>query len=70
MHRKASDERIDFFLLAEQWTGEIGNCEPHKCDDLSWFDLDRLPENVVPYVRRGLANYLAGKWFDSFGWDE
>lgn len=68
MHRKSYDERLDFFLVAERWLGEICNREPHKCDDLTWFELEHLPENVIPYVRRALENYRANKWFDSFGW--
>ena len=29
-----------------------------------------LPANMVPYVRQALDNYLEGKFFDSFEWDE
>jgi 8-oxo-dGTP diphosphatase len=68
MHRKSNDERVDFFLTAASWSGEITNVEPDKCDRLAWFDVDDLPENVIPYVRRALDNYRRGKWFDSFGW--
>ena len=68
MHRQSDDERIDFFLVANEWAGRIANCEPDKCDRLAWFDLDDLPENVIPYVRRALDNYRRGKWFDEFGW--
>ncbi len=68
MHRRASDERIDFFVAAEAWAGEIVNREPEKCDDLAWFPLTALPPNTIPYVRRALENYRAGHWFDSFGW--
>jgi 8-oxo-dGTP diphosphatase len=68
MHRKSQDERIDFFLTANAWSGEIRNMEPHKCSELAWFDLDNLPDNVVPYVHKGIENYRQGQWFDSFGW--
>ena len=68
MHRKSTEERIDFFLSATAWSGEITNREPTKCDELAWFAMDRLPENVIPYVRRALENYRRGWWFDSFGW--
>jgi len=68
MHRKSTDERIDFFLVATSWSGEIRNRGPHRCDELAWFDLDELPENVVPCVGRALDNYRRGNWFDSFGW--
>ena len=66
--RDAVDEYIDFFLVARRWQGEIRNLEPHKCTDLAWFPLDQLPPNVIPYVRRALANFQRGVWFDSFGW--
>jgi hypothetical protein len=69
MHRRSNDERIDFFLTASRWQGEIVNREPEKCDQLAWFDLDRLPANVIPYVRQALTNFRAGTWYDSFGWE-
>ncbi len=68
MHRRATRERIDFFLAATSWSGEIVNNEPDKCDQLAWFPLDNLPENTVPYIRQAIENYHQGKWFDSFGW--
>ena len=68
MHRKSSDERIDFFLATASWSGQIVNSEPDKCDELVWHDLDEQPMNVIPYVQRALDNYRRGIWFDSFGW--
>jgi 8-oxo-dGTP diphosphatase len=70
MHRRSNDERIDFFVAASEWTGVIVNAEPQKCDDLSWYLLDALPDNTIPYVRRALANYQRGVWFDSYGWEK
>lgn len=70
MHRKSNDERIDFFLAASRWQGKIVNCEPHKCDDLSWFPLAEVPENTIPYIRRALGNVQQGRWFDLYGWEE
>lgn len=68
MHRTDMDERIDFFVTADQWSGEIVNAEPDKCSELAWYDLAALPENVIPYVRKALQNYRDGVWFDSVGW--
>lgn len=67
MHRRAGDERIDFFVAATAWSGEVVNREPEKCDHLAWFPLDHLPENTIPYIRRAIENYRQGRWFDSFG---
>jgi 8-oxo-dGTP diphosphatase len=69
MHRLSDDERIDFFVAATRWEGEVRNMEPDKCDGLDWFPFDALPPNVIPYVRRALQNYREGRWFDLFGWD-
>ena len=68
MHRRSDLQYIDFFLTARSWSGDIRNMEPDKCDDLAWFRLDSLPDNVIPYVRKALSNYTRGQWFDSFGW--
>jgi len=70
MHRMEGDieeERVDFFVHVRRWQGEPFNAEPDKCDDLCWMDVNRLPVNVVPYVRRALQNHLAEIWFDEFG---
>ena len=68
MHRRSDDERVDFFVAARRWAGEIVNREPDKCELLAWYPLDHLPPNMVPYVRRALDNFRRGRWFDSFGW--
>ena len=60
MHRIEDDERVDFFFQVRMWMGDPFNAEPDKCDDLRWFDLDRLPVNTVPYVRQALRNHLTG----------
>ena len=68
MHRIEGDERVDFFVQVHHWDGEIVNAEPEKCDDLRWVNMDELPENIIPYVQRALANHLNGVSFDEFGW--
>jgi 8-oxo-dGTP pyrophosphatase MutT (NUDIX family) len=55
MHRKQTEptdeRRINVFFRALRWRGEPRIMEPEKCDDLGWFELDYLPDNVIPYVR-------------------
>ena len=55
MNRNIKDnERIDIFFITEKWTGNIENKEPNKCDDLSWFDLNNMPDNVIPYIQKAI----------------
>jgi hypothetical protein len=69
MHRKAKhDERIDFFMVAKEYAGTITNMEPHKCDDLQFFPLDNLPDNMVDYVRVAIDNYRKGITYSEYGW--
>jgi 8-oxo-dGTP pyrophosphatase MutT (NUDIX family) len=68
MHRIEGDERVDFFVHVHKWQGEPFNAEPEKCDDLYWADVDQLPANTIPYVRRAIENHLNAIQFDEFGW--
>lgn len=71
MHRAKHDstgERVDFFLEARTWAGDITIGEPNKCDDLSWFPLDMLPENTIAYVRSAIECYQKGIFYSEFGW--
>ena len=68
MHRNEGDERVDFFVHVQKWSGEPFNAEPDKCDELRWVDVNTLPENTIPYVRRAIANHLSSITFDEVGW--
>ncbi len=60
--------RLDVFFTTAKWSGKIINGEPHKCDDLSWFDRDNLPQNTIPYIKCALAHTTAGVYYSEFGW--
>jgi 8-oxo-dGTP diphosphatase len=71
MHRYRPDrEYIDIFLTAEKWTGSPQNMEPDKCDDLRWFNLKNLPNNLLPEVRQALDAIIKGEFYGEFGWDD
>lgn len=70
MHRneKKTDnfEYVDFFFRLEYWEGEPKNGEPDKSENLEWFDLDSLPDNVVPNVKAGIDYYKNKIYFSEF----
>jgi len=73
MHRKslvpdAADERIDFYFAADNFTGEPQIMEPEKCDDMQWFRLDSLPDNLTPEVKAALEAMKDSRNFSEFGW--
>lgn len=64
LYRKKQDDtgdRVDFFFVATRWTGEIANPEPQKCGGWEWWDLNRLPEETIPYLRAVLQTVSAGR---------
>lgn len=64
MHRKETeknDERLDLFFICRKWGGKIKNMEPHKCDKLEWFEIEKLPRNTIPYIRNAIENSILDK---------
>jgi ADP-ribose pyrophosphatase YjhB (NUDIX family) len=60
--------RVGFYFVPKEWRGEPTNTEPHKCDDLRYFPLDALPENMVPHVRAAVKAYREGRQYDEYNW--
>lgn len=72
MHRRKTLEQnwesVLFFFVAKHWEGELINAEPHKHDDLRFFPLDGLPDNLIPYVRVAIDEVAKGNHFIEYGW--
>ena len=48
-------------------SGKIKNMEPEKCDDLRWFKINRLPENIIPYVRFAISKIRNKELYSEYG---
>lgn len=71
VHKKnvKGQEMIGFFIEASSWEGQPCNMEPHKCDDVAWFDLAKLPENCQPTFKH-VVNMMDKKvFFSELGWE-
>lgn len=67
MHRKDGDESIDYYLYTNKFSGNVRIMEPNKCDDLSFYKLDNLPDNIIPYIKTALYNYKNNIIFSEYG---
>ncbi len=70
MYRTKHDEtgdRADLFFIVEKWSGEIKNIEPNKCDDIRWFPIKNLPENMMHHVREAIQNIEKGIIYSELG---
>lgn len=61
-------DRIDIFIKATRWKGEINNREPNKCDDIKWFPIDGLPKNTIPFIEHALKCINKKIFYSEFGW--
>ena len=67
MHRKDGDESIDYYLYTNKFSGNIRIMEPNKYDDLAFYKLDNLPDNIIPYIKTVLYNYKNNIIFSEYG---
>lgn len=67
MHRKDGDESIDYYLYTNKFSGNIRIMEPNKYDDLAFYKLDNLPDNIIPYIKTALYNYKNNIIFSEYG---
>jgi 8-oxo-dGTP diphosphatase len=48
--------------------GRKKNMEPDKCDDLSWFPINKLPKNTIPFIREATSNVNQKIFYSEFGY--
>jgi 8-oxo-dGTP diphosphatase len=63
---QVGQERLDLFFVADKYQGEVANAEPEKCDDLSWFLADKLPDNMLPLVRNVINDIVNGVGYSEY----
>ncbi len=59
-------ERVHFFFEITQWSGDLHNAEPSKCDELKWFDINKLPPNIAPEVAIVLPLLAKAQYYSEY----
>lgn len=72
MHQKCERyEYINYFFIANNYTGELKNNDPDYCDGIEWVEFKYPIENMMPYINEAIKNYLEDNTntFTFYGWD-
>lgn len=57
---------VGTYFLVHKFTGEPTIGEPDKCSDLRFFEYDKLPHNIIPYIKESLMLIKQNKIFVEF----
>ena len=63
-------EYINFFVETTKWQGDPQIMEPNKCDNINWFSVDKLPQNIMPSVKHVIEAVNKKHFYSEFGWEE
>lgn len=61
---------LSLFFVAKDFKGEPINKEPRLHDAMDWFDLNQLPEPIIPVVKYGIEQYARGDAYGEFGYED
>lgn len=64
LHHYSSD-RINFVISTDVYKGIPKIGEPDKCERLEWFDIDNLPINIMPKIRKVIENIKNGVFYSN-----
>ena len=67
IHRISDDVYYNGYFKVTKWGGEPKINEPEKNEEIKWFDIDNLPENLVPDRKLAMENYKNGIKYAEFG---
>lgn len=69
MQNKTDYDYLNIFVKVHNWKGEPTIKEKDKCDDLSWFEMDNLPNNLLHFLKEFLEKNKRGEIFSAFGYE-
>lgn len=56
-------DMLKFVFSVSTYSNEIKNEEPDKCKELKWFEIDRLPENIIPKIKEEILDIKKGVYY-------
>lgn len=68
-YRNSGENYINFFFVCDKYKGQLKNCEPNKCDEINWFNISNLSENLGGMAKRVMNAYKNGIVLGEYGWE-
>lgn len=65
-----TEGRLNFILHTNTYTGQLKINEPHKCERLEWFDINKLPNNITNKVKNSLEEIKNNIFYDNIFFSE
>lgn len=62
-------ERVSLFFDVKTHSGTPKNVESNKADRGDWFDMDKLPDQIIPLLRCALADLAQGTRYSERHYD-
>lgn len=61
---------VSLFFVIKDFEGEPFNKEPRLHEAMEWFDVNHLPEPIIPVVKVGIEQYFKGEIYGEFGYEQ
>ena len=61
-------EYVEAYFKVNKWQGEPYIAEEEFGEELNWFEINKLPENTLPYTKEAIQSVLKGDYYSEYGW--
>ena len=61
---------INFFCFTDKFDGTINNNEPDKCENIAWYDLDNLPNELMKHIFKVIKAHKNNETYVIWNYDE
>ncbi len=71
VHKREKEWDLTYYnayFVCKEFDGEPTICEPEKCYELKWFELDDLPDDLINDRKCAVKAYLEGVDYIEYGW--
>lgn len=66
IRRGDNDDYINSYFKCDNFAGDVKNMEIDKCTELKWFNINELPDNIIPNDKRAIKNMINNITLDEY----